>query len=292
MNPFDWTGPQFLVFYLALALIVHLSLRTHVRFAEMSGDVSLSDLSADPYQIAYLRQGRTETIQLAVLSLIDRNLLRATGEDRLKTNDAGAVEIPRRPLEKLILQFCLRERAAGEVTAHSSIQAAADAYGPQLEKRRLMPDVAQRSSRRRAVAIAALVLLGAAAFKIALALSRGRTNIGILIVLGLVALAFLLPVLTKRMTALGVDTLTRLKTLFARLNRNATSIRPGGLTNEAQLLGAIFGLSALPSLAFPHVDRLYRRQRSASDSGGCGGSGSSGCGGSGGGGCGGCGGGD
>lgn len=192
----------------------------------------------------------------------------------------------------MILQLCIQGRSAIELLGHGAVQTAADAYSADLERKKLVPDAAQKSARKHAVMIAALILFGVAAFKILFAMSRGRSNVLFLIVLAGFALLFLLPVLRNRMTALGKDTLDRLKTLFARLNRNATRLRSGGRTNEALLLGAVFGLYALPSLAFPYVEHLYPRKTGRNGDSGCGtgSSDSSGCGG--GGGCGGCGGGD
>ena len=78
------------------------------------------------------------------------------------------------------------------------------------------------------MALALLVLVGLAGAKIWVALSRGRTNIGFLIVMTLifsiVAVRSSRPFRTARGNALLAD----LRTLFRRLKDRAGSLRPGG----------------------------------------------------------------
>ncbi|HEX2521692.1 MAG TPA: hypothetical protein VHP35_06150 [Terriglobia bacterium] len=62
MNPFDLTGPQFLVFYLAFGGCVLLALN-FIRKARESSDNSKVTLT-DPYLIAYLRGGKNEALSL------------------------------------------------------------------------------------------------------------------------------------------------------------------------------------------------------------------------------------
>jgi hypothetical protein len=79
---------------------------------------------------------------------------------------------------------------------------------------------------------------------------------------------------------------------FNRLKVNASDINPGGATNAAALLAAVFGVQYLPNEKFPFVNQLYPRSNGGGDGGGSGdgggGDGGGGCGS----GCGGCGGGD
>ena len=56
MNPFDLSGPSFLVFYICVALIVVIALKLVIDGAEGGAPPALP--LSDPYQIAWLRAGR------------------------------------------------------------------------------------------------------------------------------------------------------------------------------------------------------------------------------------------
>ena len=73
LNPFDLRGPEFLVFYIILALSV-VGLVVLLRHAFESGQAPKIDLG-DPYLIAYLRGGAQEAKRVALVTLIDRGLL-------------------------------------------------------------------------------------------------------------------------------------------------------------------------------------------------------------------------
>jgi hypothetical protein len=67
-----------------------------------------------------------------------------------------------------------------------------------------------------------------------------------------------------------------LNQLFKRLKGRAYTLSAGGKTNEAALLAAVFGLSALPATGFPFISTLYpAKNKSDSNSSGCGSSSSS-----------------
>jgi len=289
MNPFDLTGTQFLLFYALLGVLVNVWLRRHVRGADADRHVSLMPLTADPYQIAYLREGIEGTARLAVVSLIDRGLLRIEGEG-LRTVDADASGLVRRPIEREVLRLCVGGCAASAVESAPAIGQVCDAYHAELVRRELIENEAGRHARRSAVVIAVLLLAGVAVIKLVVAAARGRPNIAFLIVLGVIFVIAALMVLRRTRTGLGDKALRDLATLFARLKRQAETLRPGGLTNEAMLLAAVFGIHALPAAAFPFVDEVYPRRQSGSDGGGSDGGrssadgGGSGCGGCGGGG--------
>ena len=68
MNPFDLSGPEFLVFYICVALMVIIALKLAIDEAEGGAPRALP--LSDPYQIAWLRGGTPEAARIAVLSLI------------------------------------------------------------------------------------------------------------------------------------------------------------------------------------------------------------------------------
>jgi uncharacterized membrane protein YgcG len=143
-------------------------------------------------------------------------------------------------------------------------------------------------------AIALFVLGSVAALKIFIALSRGRTNIGFLILLGAFFGAIVYLVINPFRTTAGNAMLEDLRTLFGALRNRAGAMGWNGLSagNELALFAAVFGTGALPAGAAA-LNVIFRKpspERSSSSSCGssCGSSSGSSCGSScGGGGCGG-----
>jgi uncharacterized protein (TIGR04222 family) len=319
MNPFDLPGPQFLLFYVGLAVATILVLRIlrQREEAEPAGQArAIHELKAglgrlqepggapkvslsDPYLIAYLRGGKNEVVRVASVSLIDRRLLEVKAERALKARPLGE-DLVSRPIEKALLQHFRAEQDATTAFADARLAQVAETYERTLAELKLIPDATMRAARRRRLTIAVAVLVGVAALKILIALSRGRTNIGFLVILTALAVFVAAKVGQSVRTAHGTALLADLRTLFGSLRDRALVLRPGGGTSELALLAAVFGLAAVPAATFPFVPALYPRVTREGSGSSCGsscGSSSGGsscgssCGGGGGGGCGGCGGG-
>jgi uncharacterized protein (TIGR04222 family) len=286
MNPFDLSGPEFLVFYICVALMVIIALKLAIDEAEGGAPRALP--LSDPYQIAWLRGGTPEAARIAVLSLIDRGLLAVRGDNLVNLNPVQSVA--REPIERAILGRCARSGTpATAVLDDPAVERACAPYRAQLERLQLMPDAAMRAARYRWFAIAAAILLGIALGKIVIAFGRGRYNVEFLIILTVIGLGVVWFLVRRRRTHLGNRMVKDLRRLFRALRQRAATVRPGAMTSDAMLLAAVFGISALPATGFADFLRVYKK--AASSGGGCGSSCGSGCGGGGGGGCGGCGGG-
>ena len=297
INPFELTGPEFLIFYVLLGVAVIAGLYVMRRIAE-SGPVPTIDYS-DPYLLAYLRGGEIETMRVAAVSLIDRGLLQLSDE-RLTVVDDKAIELVRRPVESAVLR-----RAQAATSVHSffdsrTIKDAAAEYKAKLQQLRLLPDKQISNARTLQLVIALGILLGFALISIVAAAMRGRHNVFFLLLLAGVFCSIAIRRHNPFRTALGNALLADIKTLFQPLKNRASMIIPGGATGEAALLMAVFGIGALPSTKFPTARQFEDRRRSTTCGGGggcgdgcssCSGSGSCGGGGSGCGGGGGCGGG-
>jgi len=67
MNPFDLSGPSFLVFYICVALMVIIALKLVIDEAEGGAPRALP--LNDPYHIAWLRGGTPEAARIAVEAL-------------------------------------------------------------------------------------------------------------------------------------------------------------------------------------------------------------------------------
>lgn len=122
MNPFDFYGPEFLLFYICCIAAGVGLLRVARRLFEGGEPPKLSFRAIDPYLVAHLREGEEGAIRVTVLSLIDRGLLTVESGDgaSVKTRD-GAIGQVRRPLERDVLELFVRPRAAKEALKSKEI---------------------------------------------------------------------------------------------------------------------------------------------------------------------------
>ncbi|MBV9687113.1 MAG: TIGR04222 domain-containing membrane protein [Alphaproteobacteria bacterium] len=288
MNPFDLSGPSFLVFYIGVALVVIIGLKLVIDEAE-GGTPRALPLN-DPYQIAWLRGGTPEAARIAVLSLTDRGLLAVSGNNLVNLSIAQCSV--REPIERAILTRCAQSGTpATAILKDPAVERACAPYQARLERLQLVPDAAMRAQRYRWLTVAIAILLGIALGKIVIAFGRGKYNVQFLVILMALGSWVVLRLVRRRRTHLGSRMLNDLRRLFKALRQRAASIRPGAMTSDAMLLAAVFGISALPATGFADFLRVYKKAaRSRGDCGsGCGTACGSGCGGGGGGGCGGCG---
>lgn len=322
-NPFDLPGPKFLLFFVAAIafgmVTVWLMRRAIEAGDQMQAIGNARELAEDPYQMAFLRGGRYEVLNVALVALIEKGLLKPRGEF-VVTEGKDAVEKVSRPLDKAILsKFALLSMGTGLRRADSVYRdpvalAEADAIGEDLAVRGLLPNDRIRQARRWLMGISVALLWALAAIKIGLALSRGRTNIGFLLLLA-VLVPFLMNGVSQAVrTRLGDHTLAWLRSFFESLWLRRHSLELNQTSSELTFLAAVFGLSGLPAgmgdviqafnLQVPKTARLsesildldspwfsWGRGDSSYSSGwsSCGGSSCGGGGGCGGGGCGGCG---
>ena len=113
-----------------------------------------------------------------------------------------------------------------------------------------------RAQRYRWSVIATAILLGIAIAKIAVALNRGRYNIGFLVIFAGGAVCGVWFLVRRPRTHLGNRMLQDLRRLFNALRQRAATIRPGAMTSDAMLLAAVFGISALPATGFADFVRV------------------------------------
>jgi uncharacterized protein (TIGR04222 family) len=292
VNPFDWRGPEFLVFYLILSVFVIVALEL-VRRALESAAPPKMDL-ADPYLVAYLRGGESEVLRVAVISLIDRGLLIANGNTITRASTATP-NSARKAIDQALLQRFATPGDADSIFDDSSLRFHCAQYEASLKRDGLLPDDSVQTARafRFFVAVFILVLVGG--LKLVIAFQRGRTNVGFLIILIIIATIVAAKVAFPRLTASGRAMLDDIKNIYADLKSRAQFIRPGGATIEAAMLAAAFGIGSLEGADFAYTRSLFPRAAAAKKSSSwttscassCGSSGASSCGSSCGGGCGG-----
>jgi len=295
VNPFLWSGPAFLLFYLVLGIILIRVLRDWMRENESRVPHDLYAMASDPYRIAYLRGSAREAIKVVTIALIDRGLL-ITEKRKVQLRDMEALKIAQRPIEKEVLRHYYISQNVHR-TPTVKLRAACDAYRSELTEQGLLLTSEQQLQRWLKCAIISGCLLSTTVVKLDIAFQQGRHNVLFLIILTALFIGLAIWLANSHRTTAGNILMNDLRTFFARLKVNSHTVDPGGATNEAALLAAVFGVQFLPHEKFPFVNQLYPisdgsgGSSSSGDSGDSGDSGGGSCGSGCGSGCGGCGGG-
>jgi uncharacterized protein (TIGR04222 family) len=231
--------------------------------------------------------------------LVDRGVLVADGAS---VSCGEGVPPPTHEVERAIVDHVAKKNAVTAATLPASGVLASWAHlaNERLRRTGLLPGSAVMGRRAILAVIAVLVLVATASHKLELAHERGRHNTGILSILCVLApVVALLVLVGKRRTSAGDNVVADLKTLFAGLRERTDDLRARASNAELALIGAVFGIGAVPAATYAFADGLFPRARAGASSSSCGASGcgsSSGCSGGGcggggcGGGCGGCGG--
>jgi uncharacterized protein (TIGR04222 family) len=287
MNPLALPGPQFLVFYVFYALAVLALLQVWRRWREAGALPTIG--TKDPYLFACLNGGPTEVIRVGTVGLVDRGLLQLTGS----TAHPAANIAPQFGQPRIEREILAHFRGGASVSSawenRTLLDVASTHYEDRLRGLNLLPNTEMQNMRRLALGVAIAALLGLGLVKIGIALSAGRRNIEILIILMVVAIVLVAKIWNPYRTRLGDDYLASVRTLFMGLRDRAASLRPGGATREVLWLTALFGVALLPSEVFPVTAYAWPKPASSSSGSSCGSSGGGGGCGGGGGGCGGCG---
>ena len=219
VNPFDLRGPEFLLFYGCLGAAVTVLVFLMRRAGERGNPPHpLSDY----LDIAFLRGGAGEAIGVAILTLVDRGVLTLSGEDRSWPGGRiwpGACRSPRSGRSSREPPF---DEGAGadrrrppDRDGDRGLRADPGASGSAAS-----PD--QKAVRTRLWIAAGGALAAVAAIKIAIAISRGRSNVGFLVLLGFVFLIATFVATHPRRTPAGNALVGDLRTLFGGLKDRAS----------------------------------------------------------------------
>jgi uncharacterized protein (TIGR04222 family) len=241
MNPFDLSGPAFLLVY-AVATAAVAGALVLIRRVLESGPVPKIG-EPDPYLIAHLRGGADEAFLVATLALLDRGLLTAMGTELVA--EAGAAAHVRRPIERAVLDAFSERSTVHAALARVGAGEVCASLHEELRRHGLVPRREQVLARVVLGVVAVAVLWTFAAIKVAVAFSRGRHNVWFLVLLAVAAPVVVAFVLKARRTPVGDRVLTDLATLFGRLRARAKDIQSGGATNELALLVGVYGMAEL-----------------------------------------------
>lgn len=244
MNPFDLTGPEFLVFYAALTTLLivvsRILLRGKEERVEGSGGVAIRD----PYLMAVLRGGRAELLRVAVVALADRGLL-AVSANRAQATEAGLAAKPADEVERELLEYCREPRSASALFGGPVLFVAAQRYEDELVRLGFVPDRAAYVRRRNAFFAGSALLAIVTAVRVAAAFTTGHTHIDTLLMFTGAAIAGFGIALVARRTAAGDAYLREVRNLFKSLSLRPRDVRGGNARSELAMIAAVFGTATL-----------------------------------------------
>ncbi len=304
-NPIaDLRGPDFLILYSLIILATLVGLRLYLRSRDTTRPLQPPPVPAkvDPLEIAFLRGQHQELIHVLILGLIDRKYLELRGAPP-QIGQAPTHPDPRHlsPVEKEIFDLFAEPRhawlAAKLAASGPLLERLAKAYEQKLHAEFLLCPPTVASAAISSGLAAAALILGLGGYKLCIALSRGRTNVGFLVALGIIStivLLFIVGTACRHTSARGRAYLAKLQLAFDKL-RERSALEPAShLAADALLiLAAVYGTAILSKTPWKNYAHAFvpppQSSTSSCSSSGC--SSGSSCGGGGcGGGCGGCGG--
>jgi len=292
MNPFNLRGPEFLLFYFLLSCLVLVLLWCQKTLYTMKNSGVVKALATkvekDPYLIACLRGGSEELIRVALVTLLERGLLKAEG-NMLEAVD-GAISKVRCPLDKAILGL-YENVGVGKIALKDSV-VLSEAYKIRERLSEIgIHDQKKSSHTFNSGFVAICFLWFVALIKIIVALSRGHFNIIFLVMMALIAAGAVKIVANKDM---GARVLSEVRKRFTYFGNRPSPLQFNSKTGEFAFYAAVFGFAGLsleivsivePLDIIPLKPTATDSSWGSSCSSSCGSSCGSGCGG----GCGGCG---
>ena len=306
MNPLDLTGPEFLRFYVpyglgvtVLAWLVRLVLdRVPGPAPSARWTPGTYPRESDAYTIALLRGDRQEAVRTVLGRLVSAKLI--TVEDKLvRALAPSATDVARlQPIEAAALGALRTGELLRAGKAERRVQTAIEPHLREIEDELKREGLLPRDERKIAYqvlwAAAWLAVGGLGIAKIVVALSRGRLNIGFLVLL-LIGFTVLIArlLVPKHRTRAAQKYLDWLQESHRGLVQMIESGRRNNV-GEMALAAGIYGLAYVPDLQ--PLRQAFQPPRPTHSSDSSSGSSSSSCsssscgGGCGGGGCGGCGG--
>lgn len=297
-NPLDLRGPEFLSFYVPYVVCVFLLVwlarvlwsRAYESPASGRWSPGIYPTESDTPAIALLRGGPEEVARTLLGRLVAEGFLIIDGNSLARPRELPRDRSRLTPLEVEAMRAglgSLPAEAAPKVLAQVT-QALTPHLEPirlELEAAGLAPGPDQRRGYRLLGLVALVMVMGLGVAKLLVAISRGRSNVGFLILLLFFSFFICVRLMKSPFhTAAGSRYLSWLKQSHKGLRSMVIDGRRSGL-GELALAAGIFGIAALPALQPLHKAFVPPSSSSGGDGGsGCGGGG--GCGG----GCGGCGG--
>ena len=299
LGPLDLKGPEFLVLFFGLYLILFIGA---IIYCRVQRDVSVTeDRELSPEEIACLKFGRPAAVNAAVASMLHLNqLVSITHKGFLGQTNGSKVTFgqgPTPPLQEHRLARAIYHAVESEKKTLIQIQGAVDSetreIDEQLRQTGYLLDESQIMPARLVAGLAMFALLALGVTKIAIGIQRDRPVVFLILGCLLVLITFIGTFASIRRSLTGDRMLKSLESHHVDLKSNSNPSVLSG--NNVALCAALFGSSALQGPVFDDLKSAWKATSTGGSvssvsgcGGGCGGGGG-GCGG-GGGGCGGCGG--
>jgi uncharacterized protein (TIGR04222 family) len=288
VNPFDWSGPSFLAFYVALCVAAVLFVYCWWQWIRDEGEPKT--LPSDPYLLAYLAGGPREALRAALLRFSLEGAL--TFEKAKIARASSHPKRPHGPFEAAVWNALgSHPRTFSTLLEGGGDDGFAGPLRDRLESSGLVRPRATVELGRVVVFAVVGLLLAVALVKIGIGVSRGRP----VAILGFLAIVTLLIGANVRLSPLsggGARALDSVRGLLEGARVRASWREKATLQDdELVMVAAVFGLAAVASGDRPLLLALGvtdARGGSSSDSsssggsscgGGCGGGGCGGCGG-------------
>jgi uncharacterized protein (TIGR04222 family) len=298
----DMYGPAFLAFYVAAVFVTIVACWVARRALDWTGPMQPPAIPAepDPHEIAYLRGGENEVARSVIFTLVQKGALevRHEGDDLVVAPTSARPE--RRtlsPIERRTLDWFAAPQKVSRLFRADGLaphlKPFCAAYEQHLQRENLLPTREMLRGAWLLRCAAVLFVAGLAAYKLLIALSRGRFNIIFLVLLAAVGVFLVFKVSNfPRLTSRGRAYLERLQMAFERLKHRAAGSPAPAYAAPTQagtqgvapvggdgavlaaydptlpLLVGLFGVGALAGTQFDFFQQSFRRSALAGGSGG------------------------
>lgn len=310
----DLSGPDFLKLYCGVIVVVILSFIT-IRFIIMNLNNNTTNVTHSTelkaYEVAYLRGGAKELLNLVIFNLINKKLIIASKGTTIRIKAKHNISniklldtLENKVLRMMPVKYSIALKdLRRETTLVHDVEDYIE-FKDKLRKQGLLLSEGYRTFIRYLKAILITLVVGLGAYKLVIAVSKGYTNVFFLILFAVIGIILLANFGIPRLTNRGKVYLKYLQNTYAvakdsineRLKNKVVLDGSETYTENGDLLLGIYGLSLLTATdEFSAFGEEFSKDNDSWYSGGigsCGGAGFS-CGGGsscGGGGCGGCGG--
>lgn len=297
-------GPNFLALYFVVTIAVIVGGWLAVPLFDPTRNEPVIDLpeKPDPYEIAYLRGSDQEVIRVVVFNLLQRGYLTTDSKSFLNiSKKRKVVQSPTAPsaktlnrIEKAVFDFASGSRKPEqffESRLVSVISLLTAEFKIELTNRRLILADRARAYATTVVVAGMGIIVGLGGYKLIVAISRSKHNVGFLIMIGIAgAIVHAIASRPRRVSNLGNRYIERLKIAFSNTKSTLAVAVTDPMDMSATMAVSVFGLAALGSTPMSDMKDMFSRSKSGSGSsmsscgagcggGGCGGGGCGGCGG-------------
>jgi uncharacterized protein (TIGR04222 family) len=148
-NPLDLRGPEFLIFYVTIGVLLLWGLYRSCRAREPSNGAAATTLS-DPRPIAFLRGGANDLLRLITVTLVDRGLLKVVESEtrlgaaapgfKLESVNPATVRSVADPLERQVLTRFATAEEPKVLFGDEALKESCAAYEERLTQAGLIPD--------------------------------------------------------------------------------------------------------------------------------------------------------